>query len=398
LIGLGKRITIVTGQHLISNPRVWKEANVLAANGYIVSIYTTWHSEKKYQDDLKLIHSSIGYHAGFSLIDNGKNTLLVFIARLMRKLANLSFLMFKIPSIYQEVYMPFLQLRVIAREQTDLFIAHQETGLILGVMLLKMGRKVAFDFEDWYASDYPNKYRPVGLLTTYETMALNSACYVSCPSKSMADAIGFHYNTTKSLSVIYNSFHIDNNKSISTKKIPNSMVWFSQTIGTGRGIEAYMELMKKVSVPVELHFIGYSSLSYIKFLNDLLKGTPHILHVHPPMEHDKMLQFVAQFAFGLALENAYPQSRHLTITNKILVYLQFGLRVIATPTQGHLELQKQFPASITYIQQNDEVNSVEAIDQLLSVTPLQEACDMGQYAWIEQEKNILALVDNAIHS
>jgi hypothetical protein len=388
----------VTGQHLISNPRVWKEANVLAANGYIVSIYTTWHSGKKYEDDLKLIDSSIGYHAGFSLIDNGKNTLLIFIARLMRKLANIFFLMFKIPSIYQEVYMPSLQLRVIAREESDLFIAHQETGLILGVMLLKKGRKVAFDFEDWYAYDYPNKYRPVGLLKAYEAMALNTVCYVSCPSQSMADTIGFHYNTTKPLSVIYNSFPFTINKSISTRKIPNSMVWFSQTIGTGRGIEAFMELMKKVSVPVELHFVGYSSLSYKKYLNDFLKGTPHILHVHPPMEHDKMLQFVAQFPFGLALENAYPKSRDLTITNKILVYLQLGLRVIATPTQGHLELQQQFPRSITYIQQNDEVNSVEAIDQLLSVTPLQEACDMGQYAWSDQEKTILALVDNAIHS
>jgi hypothetical protein len=214
----------------------------------------------------------------------------------------------------------------------------------------------------------------------------------------MADAIGYHYNTTKSLSVIYNSFPIKMNKSISTRKIHNSMIWFSQTIGTGRGIEAFMELMKKVSVPVELHFVGYSSLSYTNFLNDFLKGTPHILHVHPPMEHNEMLQLVAQFEFGLALENTYPQSRDLTITNKILVYLQLGLRVIATPTQGHLELQQQFPRSITYIQQNDEVNSVEAIDQLLSVNPLQEAQDMGHYAWIEQEKTILALVHKAIQS
>jgi hypothetical protein len=394
---MGKRIAIVTGQHLVSNPRVWKEANALAANGYVVSIFTTWHSTKKYEDDLKLIDSSIAYHPGFSLINNSSNALSVFLARLLRRLANLFFLAFKIPSIYQEVYMPFRQLKVIAREQADLFIAHQETGFILGVMLLKRGRKVAFDFEDWYATDYPNKFRPVGLLKAFETIALNRAAYVSCPSQSMAKAIQSHYSAEKSLSVIYNSFPININTSKSAGKIPNSMVWFSQTIGPGRGIEAFMALLKKVQIPVEIHFIGHSSESFSGYMHDVLKESPHRLQIHAPMRHHEMIEFVEKFEFGLALENTDPPNKNLTISNKILVYLQLGLRVIATPTMGHLELQHQFQGSITYIKQDEVETSVDSIVHLLNIAPMRVTTDMGQYAWIEQEKTIQALVDKAIY-
>ena len=392
-----KRITIVTGQHLTANPRVWKEANALASQGYFVTVYTTWYSQLLLLEDKKLMLSTIDYLPSFSLIYSWRNFLLVFSAKGIKKAANYFFRYFNVSSIYQEVYLPGMQLKKIIDVPTDLFICHQEAGLLLGVQLLKKGMKVAFDFEDWYAEDYPNCFRSVDLFRKNELYALKHAAYVSCPSTAMSSSLKEFYNLDRQFSVIFNSFPIENIDDRNIQKKPNSLVWFSQTVGPNRGIEDFVNILKLIDIPVEIHFIGFCSGSYKKYILECLNDTPHKVIIHALMKHSDMLRFVKQFEYGLALEHSFPPSRDLTISNKILLYLQLNLHVIATSTKGHLELKPDFGDSISYIDTEKLSSGAEVFRNLLISHMNECVIDIGKYDWKVQEQKIIGLVEGVLN-
>lgn len=394
---LVKKITIVTGQHLIFNPRVWKEANTLCESGYEVTIFTTWYSTKYKQDDKLLLNTSITYLPSFSLIPTTGNTFSIFYARVLKKVANFIFILFNVSSVYQIMYMPKKQLKNITNRITDLFICHQETGLLIGKELIKQGYKVAFDFEDWYSEDYNNSYRPVSLLKRSEAFALKFGKYVTCPSRSIAHALEIKYETTIDVSVLYNSFPVKNYFNEQVEKIPNSFVWFSQTIGRNRGIESFLSALQKITTPLNVHFIGNCTPEFKKKLFDLVQGTAHKIEVYQLLRHDELMIFLQKYQIGLALDTDISLSRKHTVTNKILTYLQLNLHVIASITDGHLELKQDFSDQITYIDFKDRGNIDNLLENLLNqqnhhflkIFP-------KNYSWESQEKNLSSLVKKSI--
>ena len=202
------QISIITGQHLVSNPRVWKEANALSSLGHRVTVFTTTYSQTMFEVDKGLLIKTIQYLPSCNLIPNIFRLPCIVYAKGLKKLANLLFRIFKITTIYQEVFLPNKQLNLIKRSNSDLIICHQETGLLLGVELIKLGFKVSFDFEDWYSEDYQHPNRPVSLLKNAEAFALKYGKYVTCPSISMSSAISKAYKTNSEVKFIYNSFHL----------------------------------------------------------------------------------------------------------------------------------------------------------------------------------------------
>ena len=268
---------------------------------------------------------------------------------------------------------------------------------MLGVQLLKKGKKVAFDFEDWYAEENPHYFRSVDLFRENELYALKHAAYVSCPSTAMSTAVQEYYNLDRQFSVIFNSFPIENIEYRHIQKKPNSLVWFSQTVGPNRGIEDFVNILKLIDIPVEIHFIGFCSSSYTKYLLECLNDTPHKVIIHALMKHSDMLRFVKQFEYGLALEHSFPPSRDLTISNKILLYLQLNLHVIATSTKGHLELKPDFGDCISYIDIEKLVYSAEVIRNLLIRQVNERFIDMGKYDWKMQEQKIIGLVEGVLN-
>lgn len=394
-----KNIGIVTGQHLVSNPRVWKEANALEKAGYNVTIFTTWYSKKLRVNDLNLINVNVHYTSSCNLIKSETSIVHLLYWRISRKLSNYFFFFFKYGSIYQFVFRPLGQIKKITQLKSDLYICHQEAGLLLGLKLLKAGYKVAFDFEDWYSEDYLNRFRPISLLRKAEFEALRNGEYVTCPSLSMSKRLNEQYNLDKPIQVIYNTFQDTGETNQEIKKIPNSCVWFSQTIGPGRGLELFLDLIKNFHISLELHLIGNCSSTFKSHLVSLIENTPHIIIFHPLMNHTDLLKYLRCFEFGLALENYFPKNKDLTISNKILTYLQLNLHVIATNTIGQLELKEDFNDSITYVDLSkpfDTHNQLrKAIDNLNQRV---STLFPNKYTWDNQQNKILSLVEGSIGS
>ena len=80
------------------------------------------------------------------------------------------------------------------------------------------------------------------------------------------------------------------------------------------------------------------------------------------MPHDKLLSFISQFQIGLAIEENINDNKTLTISNKILQYLQAGLFVLASDTKGQTEVADFFPSTVIIVDINKPVQLVNAIN------------------------------------
>jgi hypothetical protein len=390
-------IVIITGQHLISNPRVWKEANALDAAGYNVSIFTLWYSQKKLNQDFKLINPGIKYNASINLIPTYSNLLFIFITKSIKRIAQIIFKYLRIATIYQELYLPCFQVKNIICAQGNIYICHQEQGLFLGNILIKKGYKVAFDFEDLYSEDYLNKYRPVDLLKNAELFALTNASYVTCPSVSMLNVLKKTCGYRISIQVIYNSFPFNYLKKSGVEKIPNSFVWFSQTIGPGRGIEEFVKALKIVDLNLNIFLIGNISKNYQEYLVKELDETRHSVSFMPTMSHTSLIEYLLKFQVGLALELPQSLSRDLTITNKLLLYLQLGLRTIASKTTGQLELKDYFHEQITYVDIKDSISFARRIEEeILELPPTTIYPFNKKFCWDSSKDVLIELVQKAL--
>ena len=402
MIKTAKHIVIITGQHMVSNPRVWKEANTLASNGYKVTILTTFYDKKKKEQDKQLLHNSIVYKAAVNLI-NGEGSLTdIFFGRLCRRASKYVKIIFKKDTAYLLVYRPVKQLKLAIAEHADLYIAHQETGLIIGSQLLKKGEKVAFDIEDWYSRDYVNELRPTGFLRITETFVFQNGVFYTCPSNSMETALNYVYHPNKRIEIIYNGFSIKESDRIALgKKNKFSLVWFSQVIGPGRGLETLMNALHFVPHPVVVHLAGDYTDSFALYLKNMLIGTNHSLMFHSSMKHQDLVHFLSRFNIALALENKFPDSRDTTITNKILQYLQAGNKILATNTKGQMEVAASFPDSVSIVEVNQPEQWARAIKQLIDQTYVrseeQVAVFSKKYSWEAQEEKLLQIVGNAIN-
>jgi hypothetical protein len=395
-----KSITIITGQHLVSNPRVWKEANILAESGYRVRIFTTWHTSQYLIDDRMLLDDSIDYKSSFSLIYSHLNFINILFAKATLKLANLIYFIFGLCSNYQLIYWPKKQLEAILNSSTDLFICHQEVGLLLGTKLLDKGYRVAFDFEDWYSEDYLDAKRPVDLLKKAEAKAIKYGLYVTTTSKALSSKLMLFYSSPKHIIPIYNTFPLSQVKLDKKLKIPSSVVWFSQSIGPGRGIESFLISLKELTTSLEIHLIGNCTRQYRQHLNKLIKNTPHKLSYHDLCQHDDLLLLLNQFDIGLALEQDYPLNRRYTITNKILTYLQLDMNVLASKTIGQLELKNDFKDKITFVDLNNTNEILQGLKYLLEKKGYSSEIDSfpEEYSWNFQKQKMLSLISERCSS
>lgn len=400
-----RKICIITNQHLCNNPRVWKEARSLAINGYKVTIITTWTSAISKEKDMALIEGyGVDYVAALNLIPSETTKTIRFLYRLKNRLALIAklFLGLELPLLLGNDPKPVL--KFLKNHTADLYICHVDQSLYIGKILMQNGKRVAYDFEDWYSRDYLVPSRPVKLLENLEQFALQHGVYCTCPSATMAIALASAYSTQKIVKIIYNGFSIEETTAanpINGKPDKSSLVWFSQTIGPGRGLETLMKALQFVHSTVQLHLIGDCTKDYQLQLEKLFKGAhSNQLFFHPPIPHSQLLSTLSRHTIGLALENSYPDSRDTTITNKILQYLQAGIKVLATATKGQQEVAPFFPDTIALVDFEDVRGWAANIEKLLQAPPVDQSAQASVFnlffSWEAQEKKLLTLVDNAL--
>lgn len=340
------RIDILSTSSLSFNPRVAKEAALLATAGYEVTVLGSWVDEPSRERDQRLASPSFKFIPVVDCAARGR----LWWQRGVRKAGHLAWRYGSIENPWQLGYGYLAFRRVAAVRRADLYIAHSELGTAVAASLHRAGCRVAIDLEDWYSEDLlpeARRNRPIPLLRALERELLSRAVYASCTSRVMSTAIAAAYGCP-SPAVVYNAFpwvertSLDGRAEDRTDRRNPSIHWFSQTVGPGRGLEDLLAALPYLKHPAEIHLRGKRVAGFDRWL---IERTPEAWRgrviLHDLVTNNQLLSRIAEHDIGFAGEMKYCRNRELTVTNKILQYLLAGLAVVASDTAGQREVAEQ---------------------------------------------------------
>lgn len=345
-----KRIVIVTSSHFCTNPRVWKEADALASAGYEVVVVGTWHDEAQAELDMQMQRHRAWRHVvaldlrPVSFRSRAQRSWHRMRTRAAKYLVDHSlndprFLGYGVHEL----------LRCARNERADLTIAHLEAGLWVGHRLHQEGFRVGVDFEDWHSENYPIGAIPASRRLRYreiERNIANVAAHLTTTSHAMAQALATAFGVAPPV-VVYNSVPMqDGGSSGADRHGPAKLLWFSQTIGAGRGLEDVFSALPRLRGDWTLDLVGRISPETETWVRrNLAPEARDRVRVLPPVPPDRLSELVSHYDVGLALEVPDCRNKDLTVSNKILQYLQCGLFVVATDTAGQREVLEQVPGA-----------------------------------------------------
>jgi len=186
---------------------------------------------------------------------------------------------------------------------------------------------------------------------------------------------------------------------------PPSFIWFSQTIGPGRGLELFLSAWAQTKKPSRVYLLGDERPGYREHLLVPLRPEQrHRVHFIPLVPPAELPFKLAEFDIGLALELHWPRNHDLTISNKILQYLNAGLAVIATDTAGQSEVMRASPDSGLLVAAHETTQLAQQLDDLIDnpvrLHAMQNATRSAAthlFCWEREEPGLLEAVARALH-
>ncbi len=400
-----RSILILGAGQLCRNPRVLKEAITLSEAGYAVTVMTVANSERFEGPDREIMRGARFRKISLDQLGSTWSCRMAkTTARLRSYLARRIGLRlgFQSPNCLG----PVSALAKLALGcPADLTIVHTEMAFCIGAELISQGRKVAADFEDWHSQDLlpdARSGRPLKLLARVEQQLLQHAVYSTTTSQAMAQALHSSYGGNRP-AVLTNAFPLQPTPAFAANT-PPVLFWFSQTIGPGRGLEAFIDAWSLMDSPSRLRLLGDSSENYRTALQARVPaGRRHQLEFSPLVTPAELPGILAQQDIGLALEPDVPVNKDLTISNKILQYLNAGLAVLATATAGQREVLDKASGAGELINLSNAPALARHLDELLRspdrLMAMRRAARQAAettFCWEQQAPQLLALVESAL--
>ncbi len=399
------RILILTNGPLARNPRVVKEASVLGAAGHAVTVLGLRNHRPSVALDAAIVDDAPFRHEQVEFLDGRVAWLRRAFARLARELAGRG----GPATIYSlGPAQPFLRAARARARAADLTIVHNEIPHWIGARLIREGRRVGADIEDWHSEDLPpheRTGRPLALLRRVERTLLHGAIHLTTTSEALAEGLFAAYGGRRP-AVITNSFPLPATPrpSGASPAAEPTFFWFSQTTGPGRGLELFLAAWARTRLPSRVVLLGEVEETYATRLRAALPPSFRSRLTFRPLVSPRALpEVIAGHDIGLALEQSYIVNRDLTITNKILQYLGAGLAVVASDTAGQREVLKHDPAAGLVLPLHETTAAAAALEGLvadpaglrarqLAARRLAEA----RYCWEREGPRLVALVEAAL--
>lgn len=393
------RILVLTSGPLCRHPRAFRAAQTLGLAGYDVTAMTVATRPEFERMDERLLESAAFRKSSLPLGNVRFGTRAA--TWLARKAATRG-----IQSL--RAFGPYGPLLKRARTfGADLTLAHTELGLCIARDLMREGRRVAADFEDWHSEDLlpdARRSRPLRLLREVECDLLKGATFTSTTSESLAGALATIAQSPKPL-VLTNSLPLQPNPLPRAAASEIRLVWFSQTIGPGRGLESFLQAWSFSKVPSRLRLLGTIAPDYRSaLLQQVPANRTRDIEFVAPLEPRDVPDFVAQHDLGLALEPSTPASRNLTITIKLLQYLNAGVGVLATSTAGQREVLGRTPGAGVLIDLAKPASLSQLLDELFANRT--RVVEMGRaarraaettYCWEREAPLLVQAVERALN-
>ncbi len=233
------------------------------------------------------------------------------------------------------------------------------TGALAAVAEAARLAKVPFglDLEDFHSAEQdesPHAHWAHHLAESVESAILPRAAFLTAGSAAIAAEYAKKY-AVKPIT-IHNVFPLPNEapKDFGRRGERLRMYWFSQTIGPNRGLEDAIQAVRAAGVSAELHVRGRTIPSYWNSLVELARKSEHLRLVYlQPAEPDAMVELCRGYDIGLALEQGHILNRSLCLTNKPFTYMQAGLAIAMTDTEGQRALADDLKSGVIRFRPGD---------------------------------------------
>ena len=325
-----------------------KEADALAEAGHQVEVLGMNSLPHLVEEDQELVEDRKWKYTAVSGPLNPTNREKAFRYRLSRRIANELAARTGIQTEAQLGGWRKDILREALARKADLTVAHSASTLWVARELMKRGRKVAVDFEDWFSREHEKApWHPDKVIAKLEKEVLAGASHTTCTSEAMAEAIREAYGQKPE--VIYNVFPMVTAPQPAPDPGPEGpkVLWISQALGPGRGLELLADALAYCEPTFTLALVGNSQGNYQK---ELEKRIPQAwkgrVRFQGQVKDREVIHLVSRFHIGLALELRNTPNHDLTCSNKMFQYLACGLAVAATATAGQKEVAKVADAAV----------------------------------------------------
>lgn len=360
-----KKILFLTSTNLAANPRLVKELRLASANGFSCTVVQfslgNWSDEMsttlaKEFPNVEFVYLSALRSPFFPWL---KSSLLEKLYRLLPETLlsgnRLSVAVGK-RSLLLLSYLRRVQ------SQYDWVIAHNPACFYPALVFSKKsGASLGIDVEDYHPGETADQQLSSLVLKLFRNV-LPLADYISYASGSIfqkTNSVVSFNSHTKQLTLI-NGFPTNEFAAVSSPVSDSlQLVWFSQFIDKGRGLEPILAATKVLYPRVELHLIGNVKEP---FFQEHVSGVHGVVY-HPPLPQKELHLLLSSFDAGLALEPGRDENNQLALSNKLLAYAQAGLFIVASHTKAQdLFLQE---SRLAYVQTDlEEKQLVKALLQL----------------------------------
>jgi glycosyltransferase involved in cell wall biosynthesis len=395
------RVLIISSGNPCRNPRPVKEADALGRAGFDVTLLTP-----SGPPELDVLDREITAGAPYrhEIVPLGWNPCLVFFRKFRHWLARHT-VKYGMQTVQALGIGGPLARRAMALP-ADLTIAHNEIPFWIGGQLLRRGRRVAADFEDWHSEDLlpeDRRHRPLKLLRKTEAELMRHAVYKSTTSAALSQALADRYGGDLP-HVITNAFPLQPDPRTGAPGEPPAFFWFSQTLGPGRGLELFQAAWLRTTQPSRLVLLGETRSNYHQqFLAGLPADFRRRVSFLPLVPPAQLPTLIARHDIGLALEQSFIVNRDLTITNKILQYLNAGLAVVASDTAGQREVLARAPGAGLVVKLGEPGEVALQLDALLADRTRLAAMGLAArraaediFCWEKEAPRLVAIVEAAL--
>ena len=370
------RICLISPGHLSTNPRLVKEAFALKSAGYQVFVihgsFKAWGAAND-----RAIAAEIGATTAvpFGPIEASRCAYLrqTSVRRAALALAGAGAML---PTVAESAHSPIASdladeaMDIVA----DLYIAHYVAALPAAARAAKRhGAPYAFDAEDFHLGDLPDRPKHAlekRIIRAIEGRYLPGAAYVTAASPMIAEAYVETYGIPMPTTVL-NVFSKKNTPVTPTSRgdaEPGpSLYWFSQTIGSGRGLETAVEAIAKAQSQPHLYLRGTSAGDYAPQLHTLAvqAGVGARLHILDPAPPDELELLGSSYDLGYIGELAETRNRQIALTNKLFSYLLGGVPSLASDIPAHRRIVPDLGPAMSLFPIGDASALAAAIDSFL---------------------------------
>lgn len=369
------RLLFLTSTNLACNPRCLKEVELAVESGHDVTVFAfdmaNW--TRSIENEIRNRLSSVKY---FSLQTDKKplapwlfTSVIGKVARLLFKIGVRSTLVNAIATDKRT----FSLISALSNNKPvcDLIIAHNPGAFYPAWWLSnKMQVPFAIDVEDFHPGENNDAVVRKAVTSTMQKI-LPSAKYVSFASPLIGEAtLGMLKSTVHDQLVINNVFpakefpafqHFEHAVNDKLK-----LVWFSQYVNFGRGLEEMLPALKPLNDQIQLTIIGNVDKEFKHTILDRYK----FIVLKEPLTQQLLNAELGKHDIGLAIEsNNADSNRKICLTNKIWAYLQAGLFIWASNTPAQVLFSKEFPGHTSLFDLGDREAVKSLTDQVLTNLP-----------------------------